>query len=341
MPNTDIPTVSALVAAYNSQQWIGETIESILGQTCPPHELIVVDDGSTDGTLDVLAGFGDRVRVIRRENGGCPAAFNTAFAAATGDYLAMCGSDDLWDSRKLERQLETLRANPQVDVSIGAAEIFGTVDDSFPEPGRGVLEPLALARTLFPFNIVCASSVLIRRSLAEQIGPFVENVDPGEFAAWMRALGVGDVWPQLGAFNPRFSADDYDYWMRALRKDAVFHYDPRVLVRYRRHEDNVTNDTVWGVRSCYMVHRWHGDLVADERLVRTVLATDLFSMGRTLYDKGKAKPARRAFLASLRRRPTARALAWALLVTLPERPRHEIVPQLVSLKRALDPLRSR
>jgi glycosyltransferase involved in cell wall biosynthesis len=332
------PTVSALVAAYNSEQWIEETVSAILAQTHPPDEVIVVDDGSTDRTADVLAGFGDAIRVIRRENGGCPAAFNTAFGAARGDYLAMCGADDLWDPRKLERQLETLRAHPEIDVSIGGAEIFGTLEDSFPEPGRGILDPQALAQTIFPFNIVCASSVLFRRELAERLGPFVERTDATEFAAWMRELGVGDVWDceAPGVYNERFSADDYDYWMRALRAGAVFHYDPRVLVRYRRHDDNVTNDTTWGSRCCNLVHRWHGDMIEDRRLVRTVLATDLFSLGRRFVDAGRPREARVAFRASLRQRPGLRALLWSGLVSLPERPRRTLIGPLVSLKRSLD-----
>jgi glycosyltransferase involved in cell wall biosynthesis len=333
----ETPTISALVAVYNGERFVGETVESILAQTHPADEVIVVDDGSTDGTAALLAAFGDRIRVIRQENRGCPGAFNTAFAAASGDYLAMCGADDLWDPRKLELQVGTLRAHPEVDVSIGAAEVFGTFETSFEEPGHGLLDPLTLARRLFPYNILCASSVLIRRDLTRELGPFVESTSAEEFASIMREWGVGDVWDAEapGAYKERFSADDYDYWMRALARGAIFHYDRRPLVRYRRHDDNVTNDTEWGFRCCVVVHHGHADVVADPALVASVHAMDLFRLGRRLADAELPRAARTAFVASLRQRFSPRVALWALVVALPDSPRRRLAPKLVALKRAV------
>jgi glycosyltransferase involved in cell wall biosynthesis len=331
------PTVSALVAVYNGERFVAETIDSILAQTHAPLEVIVVDDGSTDGTAEVLASFGDRIRVIHQENRGCPGAFNTAFAAASGDYLAMCGADDLWEPRKLEHQLGTLAEHPQVDVSIGAAQIFGSVELTFDEPGVGLLDPKTLAEKLFPFNIVCASSILFRRTLAQELGPFVENTTREEMDAFFRGLGVGDVWDAEapGVYKQRFSADDYDYWLRALDRGAVFHYDRRTLVRYRRHEDNVTNDTVWGYRSCCIVHHRHARMIEDKALVRSVLAADLFRLGRRLEAADLPREAGVAFRASLRQKRDPRVAAWALIVALPDRPRRRLGPTLVSLKRAV------
>ncbi|WP_445149193.1 glycosyltransferase family 2 protein [Baekduia sp. Peel2402] len=331
------PTVSALVAVYNGERFVAETIDSILAQTHAPLEVIVVDDGSTDSTAEVLARFGDRIRVIRQENRGCPGAFNTAFAAAQGDYLAMCGADDLWTPEKLEWQLGTLAEHPDVDVSIGAARIFGTEDDVFEEPGVGRLDPKALAERLFPYNIVCASSILFRRTLAQELGPFVENTTREEMDAFFRGLGVGDVWDAEapGVYKERFSADDYDYWLRALDRGAIFHYDPRPLVRYRRHEDNVTNDWVWGYRSCCIVHHRHARMIEDKALVKSVLAADLFRLGRRLEAADLPREAGVAFRASLRQKRVPRVAAWALIVALPDRPRRRLGPTLVSLKRAV------
>jgi glycosyltransferase involved in cell wall biosynthesis len=338
MPHTSpTPTVSALVAVYNGERFVAETVASILGQSHPPDEVIVVNDGSTDGSVAALAQFGDAIRVISQENRGCPGAFNTAFGAATGDYLAMCGADDLWHPQKLEWQLETLRAHPEVDVSIGGAEIFGTVDDAFVEPGRGILDPHTLARTLFPFNIVCASSVLFRRRLAEEIGPFVENTTREELDGFMHTLGVGGVWDaeRPGDYKERFSADDYDYWMRALARNAVFHYDHRPLVRYRRHDENVTNDFTWGFRSCCIVHHRHAALIDDPALLRSVYAADLFRLGQSLAAANLSRPARTAFLAALRQQRSLRVALWVLVVSLPDAPRRRLTPRLVALKRAV------
>jgi glycosyltransferase involved in cell wall biosynthesis len=302
------PTITAVVGAYNAEAWIGATLEAILSQTHAPDEVVVVDDGSTDGTAAELAKFGDAIRVVSQPNGGCPAAFNRAFREASGEYVAMCGADDLWEPDKLERQVSVLRAHPEIDVAFGGADIFGHIEGPFgPAPGDGLLDNARFTETLYAANIVCASSVLVRRELATRLGPFVE----------------------------RFSADDYDYWMRALRVGAVFFYDPHVLVRYRRHNANVTNNVLWMQQSTHLVHRWHADLPGDRRLVRTVLARDLFNIARLLVDEDRPGEARATFVASLRQRLAPLALAWALVLCVPERVRRQAVPALVALKRAL------
>ena len=121
------PMITAVVGAYNAKEWIGETVSAILSQTHPPDEVIIVDDGSTDGTADELARFGGEIRVVTQLNGGCPAAFNRAFAEAHGDYVAMCGADDVWEPAKLERQVAALTEHPEIDVAVGGAWNFGMV----------------------------------------------------------------------------------------------------------------------------------------------------------------------------------------------------------------------
>jgi glycosyltransferase involved in cell wall biosynthesis len=93
------PTISVVVPAYNEERYIAEALDAILAQTLAPLEVIVVDDGSTDGTAGVVGGYGDRVRLIGQENRGCPGAFDTGFREAKGDYVALCAADDVWDPR--------------------------------------------------------------------------------------------------------------------------------------------------------------------------------------------------------------------------------------------------
>jgi glycosyltransferase involved in cell wall biosynthesis len=312
-------SISAVVAAYNSERWIGDTVESILAQTRPPDEVVVVDDGSTDGTARELARFGDSIRVVSRENGGCPAAFNTAFAAARGDYLAMCGADDVWEPRKLEWQAEALARHPEIDIACGHARVFGIEQGSQPRPsGTGLLNRDELTEHLYRGNTLCAPSVLIRRSLFERLGPFVERFRRGDVVE-------------------RFNADDYEYWMRALRAGAQFFYDPRVLLSYRRHDSNITNDYLHMRRSTYAVHRGYADDIADKELVRDTLARDLFAIARDTVDAGQPREARAAFLAALRYRPMPRAFAWALVLSLPIGVREQMGAALVAVKRAALP----
>lgn len=300
-------TITAVVAAYDAERWIGEAVEAILGQTRPPDEVVVVDDGSTDGTARELARFGDAVRVVHQPNGGCPAAFNRAFAEATGDYVALCGADDVWEPRKLEWQAETIALRPDVDVLFGDARLFGLSEGTYVSPpGTGILDGPALTRALYRENIVCAPSVVIRRELFERLGPFVE----------------------------RFGADDYEYWMRCLRDGAVFAFDPRILLGYRRHEDNLSSGLLWMQLCAHQVHRLYADDVDDRDLVRDVLADDQFKIGRSLVDAGRAAEARARFRGSLRHRLRPRAVAWLALLTLPAAVRHPAADALVRLSRA-------
>jgi glycosyltransferase involved in cell wall biosynthesis len=301
------PTITAVVAAYNSEDWIGESLEGILGQTRRPDEVVVVDDGSTDGTPQVLERFGSAIRVVRRPNGGCPAAFNTAFAHATGDYVAMCGSDDVWEPQKLEWQAETIATRPEVDVLFGDAELFGLREGRYdPPPGTGLLDGGALAEALYRVNIVCAPTIVIRRALFERLGPFVE----------------------------KFGADDLEYWMRCLRDGASFFHDPRVLVRYRRHEGNLSSRVLWMRQCSYDVHRWYADMIDDRSLVERTLAEDLYEIGRLLVDEGEPQAARARFQASLRHRFDPRALAWLAVLGLPAGARRRATQGSVALATA-------
>lgn len=311
--STRTPRVTAVVAVYNAEQWIGATLEAILSQTHPPDEVVVVDDGSTDGSAAELVRFGEAIRVVRQTNGGCPAAFNRGFAEARGDYLAMCGADDIWEPTKLERQVAALTERPEIDVAFGGARIFGLGNDYFQRPpATGILDSGLFLQTLYRRNIICASSVLIRRSLYEALGPFVERCD-----------------------DERFACDDYDYWIRALAAGAVFFYDPRVHVNYRRHAANATNNQLWMYRSQARMHRWHADKAGSDSLVRAVLARDLFMIARAEVNLGERRRARSTFVKSLQLKFMPRALAFVLVLSLPERQARQTVELLAGIRRFL------
>src|SRR5215207_1519597 len=121
----DGPTISVVVPAYNEERHIAEALDSVLAQTRSPLEVIVVDDGSTDGTLAVVDRYRERVRVVQQENRGCPGAFDTGFREAKGEFVALCPADDVWESEKLEWQQDALRQQPELDVVFGAARRFG------------------------------------------------------------------------------------------------------------------------------------------------------------------------------------------------------------------------
>jgi glycosyltransferase involved in cell wall biosynthesis len=298
------PSISVVIPAHNAQEHIAETMRSILAQTHSAQEIIVVDDGSTDGTLQELAQFRGDVRVISQSNRGAAGAHNTGFGKARGDYVARCDADDLWEPTKLERQAQSLLAHPEIDIAFCGARSFGLSDGPFgPHPGEGLLHGRAFVQRLYRENLVCSSSTLIRRSLHHRLGPFVE----------------------------RLPCEDYEYWLRAPKAGAIFFYDPTVLVRYRRREGSVTADKLAMYRSELLAHRLHADLADSPTLVRKVLAHDLCNIGRALNRQGRRREARAAFVSSLRQSPTPRGLAWTLVLSTPER----YGRGLISLKRAL------
>ncbi|HEY5168136.1 MAG TPA: glycosyltransferase, partial [Thermoleophilia bacterium] len=252
--------------------------------------------------------YGDRIRVIRQANGGHAGALNRAIAEARCDYVAKCDADDIWVPEKLARQVDALRDHPQLDVLFGAARFFGSVEGPYGiDPGDGILDRTDLARRLYAGNFACASTVMMRRALWQRLGPF-----------------DGDI-----------ACEDYEYWLRALADDAVFHYDPHVLVHYRRHDAQLTHRLLRMHRAAHQVRLTYVDLVDDERLVSTVLAGDLATMARLYAAEGDTASARASFVASLRRRPSGFALAWLLLLAAPQRWQQSLASAGASLRRSV------
>src|SRR5262245_14462630 len=116
--------ISVVIPVYNGAPYLGKAIKSVLRQSIPVLEVIVVDDGSTDDSADVAGSFGEPVRVVQQANSGPAAARNSGIQHAGGDFLAFLDADDLWTEQKLEWQLRALRQPPYPDVVYGMAEEF-------------------------------------------------------------------------------------------------------------------------------------------------------------------------------------------------------------------------
>lgn len=174
------PLVSALVAAYNAEPFIAEALRSALDQDWPALEVIVVDDGSTDGTAAVVERLNDpRIRLIRQENRGACGAVNTAFHAARGELLALLDADDVWPAGKLRAQSAVLAERPEVGLVYGDMTVIdgdgNVLDESFlsdtrPPQGRCLAQMLES-------NDATASSLLFRRSVAAPIPDGVPYTD--------------------------------------------------------------------------------------------------------------------------------------------------------------------
>ena len=169
--------VSVMIPAYNAGPYLGEAIDSVFAQTYRPLEVIVVDDGSDDGTGEVARSYGERVRHARQERGGNGAARNAAVALASGQYYAFLDADDRFLPDKLERQFQALDADPELDVVFGGVREF--VSPELPEEIRAQIRPPAEPQPWASPNLM-----LIRRASFERVGLFAHNLRVGVTVDW-------------------------------------------------------------------------------------------------------------------------------------------------------------
>lgn len=204
MSRNGVPAVSVIMAVHNGAAWVAEAVRSVLDQTMPDLELIVVDDASSDGTAGILAGLADpRLRVQRTERLGLARALNEGLRLARAPLVARLDADDVAAPDRLARQVAFMQARPEVGVlGTGAREVDAA--------GRawGVVRPPAadadIRRALIRRNLFVHSSVMVRRALL---------VD-------------------AGGYDPSFPvAQDYDLWLRLARRTRLANLPEPLVVR--------------------------------------------------------------------------------------------------------------
>lgn len=178
--------VSVVMPVFNVERYVGEAVRSVLAQSHAPLELICVNDGSTDGTRDILAAFGGRIVFIdSAENGGIAAARNLGLSAASGDTIAFMDADDLWEPDKLAIQMRTLGNDARIDLSFTHMRCF--ISPELPEDVK--------ARRQCPPEPIAgyhAATLVARRAVFDEIGRFDPQLRVGEFIDWFtRARDAG------------------------------------------------------------------------------------------------------------------------------------------------------
>lgn len=201
------PPLSVVIPAYNAERFIAATIQSVLDQTVQEHEIIVVDDGSTDGTPDILADFGASIRTIRQTNQGLSAARNRGIAAATSEWLAFLDADDLWLPGFSENMLAAANARGEnVGVIVCGWKNIDLNDDQLGVSVSPPTEAMTSERLLLG-NAFPPVAAIVHRDWVDQVGGF----DPG----------INGV-------------QDWDFWLRLAYANCKFHSIPKVLVSYRQ-----------------------------------------------------------------------------------------------------------
>lgn len=207
--------ISVIMATYNRAKLITEAIASVYAQNYPDLQLIVVDDGSTDNTVEVLQPWlgRDDFIFLQQANQGQPAAQNLALTRATGDFICFLDSDNIWLPGKLERQLAFMAEHPDVDILYGD---LITIDGEGRETGRHNMPRYSgrIYRELLKDNCVSGNTAMMRRHCLERCGPFDASV--------------------------RVAAD-FEMWLR-YSPHCTFHYLPEFFAKYRVFPDQVSSD---------------------------------------------------------------------------------------------------
>lgn len=253
------PKVSAIIPNYNYERYVGEAVNSALVQTYKNREVIVVDDGSKDDSLQVLESFGDKIKVIKQQNTGVSAARNNAVRESTGEFLAFLDADDVWYPEKIARQVDRFLEDPELGlVHVGTEEF----DESgvIATRSKGLEGAVANEFLLFERGVILGggSGILVRRSVFEEVG----------------------------GFDIRLSTSaDWDFGYRVSAQYRIG-FIPEILLRYRVHGTNMhgniklmEHDMLLGYEKAFS-----GETTADRRecygnLYRT-LAGSYFRAGQ-------------------------------------------------------------
>jgi glycosyltransferase involved in cell wall biosynthesis len=220
--------VSVMIGVYNGASYLAEAIESVLAQTRPAFELIVVDDGSDDGSGDIARRYAPRVRAIRQKRGGMASARNRAIRDATGDYFAFLDADDRFPPEKLDRQLAAFAADPTLDVVYGHVSEFLSPDVD--AAARALLRP---PQTDVPWPT--PNLMLVKRDSFFRVGGFSTELKVGIGVDWYaRSLeaGLKSVVPRVVVLERRLHAENNGIRERAF-KPQYLHVLKHALDRRR------------------------------------------------------------------------------------------------------------
>lgn len=304
MTHNDTATVSVVIPVYNGAKFIAKAIDSVLSQTYPVHELIVINDGSKDDTARVLEGYAGRIKAVHIPNGGVSNARSTGVRHATGDAIAFLDADDVWRHDKLAKQMAALAEYPEVGFTCCNFLTIRTSGNAVPHFDHlktrlqlNFERPLTRSplAVLIEANVVgTCSNVVIRRSVLDQ----------------------------TGLFNTGYrQSEDYDLWLRCALV-TKFLIQEECLLDKIAHQDNLTNNMVESL-SCHelVLHQFwqanqnHPEVKAIFPLITAAVVHTQYKLGDALFNAGRKSEAFAYFWKAFRTSPSISNLprfGWAV-----------------------------
>ena len=274
------PKISIIMPVLNGERYVADAIESVCRQTYPAYELLVIDDGSTDRTREIVRGFAARLdlKYVHHEtNQGITRSINDGLRRASGDYVTFLDHDDLWLPDFLETQLRHLTEHPDVGMvhsDIQTIDADGKVIEHSVTRERKRIRPSGFVfRHLFNQSMICGNSVMVRKECFERLGLWDESL------RWA----------------------DYHMWLRISRHYKI-DYVPRVLTAYRQHSSQTTrSDSIEPAAEAPVAVQAIEKLLKDypeirdelgERVIRRRMASFYFDLAGDSFSKGERRRAR-------------------------------------------------
>ncbi len=298
--------ITAVIPSYNNADFIADAINSILRQTQPVDEIIVIDDGSTDNTEQIVQALSADIIYFKQENRGPSAARNQGIKLAKGDWIAFLDADDQWVQNKIETQLGNLERYPELrlltadmteidkhgQVLTKSALAKHNLFDGFQRLNGGPI-PNALT-ALLEKNFIPPSTVLVFREILFETGLFNENIRFGE---------------------------DLELWAKIAAKYPI-NCLPESLALRRLHGNNATQNILRMLEDLVKVLRSlksnvRNELASQGCNIDMLIANSLTNLGYWYFSQARYKEARTAFLSSLNERITTRAILYLFSSCLP------------------------
>jgi len=269
---TKSPNISIIIPTYNRAVYLSAAIDSVLCQTYKDFELIVVDDGSSDNTREIVQAYSDqRIRYLYKKNGGAASALNLGIKNSRGNFIARLDSDDIFLPKKLEIQVESLDVNPDIGLVYTQAYNIDSEGNILRLYLKNHTCPQEALKVMRHFLFPPSQSIMFRKSCIDKAGYFDENIP---------------------------IAEDWDFCIRMARH-YKFAYCDKPLVKIRRHSEMITSDKLKCAQAILRVMQKHVETLSMGE-EKSWLSPHYYNLGRIyLYEKDY-KSARKNFFSALR-----------------------------------------